>query len=145
MGFVLLLVIMISTLWITGLVSPWSPDFKTQQINPAVFQASTAQVQDGAKLFYERGCQYCHAIDVNNQSVGGQRGPDLSTVGSRLNKEQMVVRILNGGNNMPAFGTILKPEELDALVAFLQTRKIAEGGHQGQVQGLPVSLTNQNK
>jgi ubiquinol-cytochrome c reductase cytochrome b subunit len=145
MGFVLLLVIMISTLWITGLVSPWSPDFKTQKIDPAVFQASTAQVQQGSKLFYDRGCQYCHALDINSKSVGGARGPDLTTVGSRLNKEQMIVRILNGGVNMPAFGSLIKPEELDALVAFLQTRKIAEEGKQGQVQGLPVSLTNQNK
>ena len=29
----------------------------------------------------------------------------------------------NGGNNMPAFGSSLKPQELDALVAFLESRK----------------------
>jgi len=35
----------------------------------------------------------------------------------------MVIRIVNGGNNMPAFGSSLKPQELDALVAFFQSRK----------------------
>jgi mono/diheme cytochrome c family protein len=35
----------------------------------------------------------------------------------------MVIRISNGGHNMPAFAGTLKPEELDALVAFLKTRK----------------------
>jgi ubiquinol-cytochrome c reductase cytochrome b subunit len=35
----------------------------------------------------------------------------------------MVIRIVNGGTNMPAFGPSLKPGELDDLVAFLETRK----------------------
>jgi ubiquinol-cytochrome c reductase cytochrome b subunit len=35
----------------------------------------------------------------------------------------LVIRIVNGGTNMPAFGPSLKPGELDALVAFLETRK----------------------
>jgi ubiquinol-cytochrome c reductase cytochrome b subunit len=37
----------------------------------------------------------------------------------------MIIRIVNGGTNMPAFGPSLKPGELDALVAFLETRKRA--------------------
>jgi ubiquinol-cytochrome c reductase cytochrome b subunit len=35
----------------------------------------------------------------------------------------MIIRIVNGGNNMPAFGSSLKPQELDVLVAFLESRK----------------------
>jgi mono/diheme cytochrome c family protein len=35
----------------------------------------------------------------------------------------LVIRIVNGGTNMPAFGPTLKPGELDALVAFLETRR----------------------
>jgi ubiquinol-cytochrome c reductase cytochrome b subunit len=34
-----------------------------------------------------------------------------------------VIRIVNGGGNMPAFGSSLKPPEIDALVAFLESRK----------------------
>ena len=54
---------------------------------------------------------------------GGQRGPNLTTVGARLSPEQITIRILNGGNNMPSYASILKPDELDALVAFLRSRK----------------------
>ena len=35
----------------------------------------------------------------------------------------MIIRISNGGRNMPGFAATLKPEELEALVAFLQSRK----------------------
>jgi ubiquinol-cytochrome c reductase cytochrome b subunit len=35
----------------------------------------------------------------------------------------MIIRIVNGGGNIPAFGSSLKSQELDALVAFLKSRK----------------------
>jgi ubiquinol-cytochrome c reductase cytochrome b subunit len=34
-----------------------------------------------------------------------------------------VIRIVNGGVNMPAFGNALKPEELAEITTFLQSRK----------------------
>jgi len=36
---------------------------------------------------------------------------------------EMVGRITNGGPNMPAYVSSLTQEELDAIVAFLATRK----------------------
>jgi mono/diheme cytochrome c family protein len=49
--------------------------------------------------------------------------PDLTYIADKLTRDNMVIRIVNGGNNMPAFGSSLKPQELDALVAFLESRK----------------------
>jgi mono/diheme cytochrome c family protein len=34
----------------------------------------------------------------------------------------LITRIVNGGVNMPAYANSLKPGEIDALVAFLQSR-----------------------
>jgi ubiquinol-cytochrome c reductase cytochrome b subunit len=39
-----------------------------------------------------------------------------------LKPDDLVIRIVNGGVNMPAFGATLKPGELDDLVAFLESR-----------------------
>jgi ubiquinol-cytochrome c reductase cytochrome b subunit len=54
---------------------------------------------------------------------GGLKGPDFSHLASRLSPDEMTVRIVNGGANMPAYGGLLKKEELNALLAFLSTRK----------------------
>jgi ubiquinol-cytochrome c reductase cytochrome b subunit len=34
----------------------------------------------------------------------------------------MIIRIVNGGVNMPAYGATLKPGEIEYLVAFLESR-----------------------
>ena len=80
---------------------------------------SSTAVVTGAKLFHEKGCEFCHAIG----GQGGKRGPDLTLVAGRMSPLEMVGRITNGGPNMPAYVSVLTQEELDAIVAFLATRK----------------------
>jgi hypothetical protein len=48
----------------------------------------------------------------------------LNYVASRLPKSQLISRISNGGGNMPAYAANLTQADMDALVAFLETRKI---------------------
>ncbi len=98
----------------------WSPDFSAKPLPPSIVGAPKDElVARGAVLFHERGCEYCHAVSGH----GGKRGPDLTQVGLRLPDDELVLRILNGAPNMPAFAASLSPQEVSALVKFLHTRR----------------------
>jgi len=116
---VCLSIIMIGSLWVEGQRSPWSPNFQALPLSEKTIGAKSGPVFNGARLFHDKSCLNCHLI----QGHGGRRGPDLTFIADELSYDNMVLRIVNGGNNMPAYGSSLKPEELDALVAFLESRK----------------------
>ncbi len=80
MGFVLATLVMVGTLWIAGQQASWSPNFDAQPLAASVVNSSDPHVINGSKLFLSKGCEYCHTIG----GQGGQRGPNLSEVGSRL-------------------------------------------------------------
>lgn len=117
---VIVTVSMIGAFWYAGVKSPWSPNFNPRPLSDAVVGVSSGPVAEGAKVFYRKGCLNCHLIETD----GGRRGPNLSHIGDKLTRADLVVRIANGGNNMPAFANNLTPDELDNVVAFLQSRSI---------------------
>ena len=118
-GAVGLTTLSIATLIWYGSTSPWSPSFNPAPLPNRITQGLTGPAARGAQLFESESCSKCHTI----AGTGGQRGPDLTTVGRRLNTDELTWRIANGGNNMPAFGAALQSDELDALVAFLAQLK----------------------
>jgi ubiquinol-cytochrome c reductase cytochrome b subunit len=115
---VIVAVLMVGTLWRLAEQAPWSPNFAAQPLTAQDLGASAADVWPGSQLFYVKGCQYCHSIN----GKGGHRGPDLSAVGTRLTKQQITTRILNGGTNMPAYAATMSPGALNLLVEFLSSR-----------------------
>jgi ubiquinol-cytochrome c reductase cytochrome b subunit len=115
---IILTITSIFALWFEGTKSPWSPNFDPEPLTPRIIGAASGPVFEGARLFQGKSCLNCHLI----QGHGGRRGPDLTYIGDELKRDDIVIRIVNGGNNMPAFGPTLKPWELDDLVAFLQSR-----------------------
>jgi ubiquinol-cytochrome c reductase cytochrome b subunit len=115
---VLLTVTAIAALWIEGERAPWSPNFDPRPLTPQIVGATSGPVFVGAQLFQEKSCLDCHLI----QGRGGHRGPDLTFIADRLTKSDIIIRIVNGGVNMPAFGATLKPGEINDLVAFMESR-----------------------
>jgi len=119
-GIVAVFGVSVAALVSLGTAAPWSPNLADNLALPAeVKQSLSPTAAQGAGVFEQRGCINCHQI----AGVGGQRGPELSQVGGRLSANELTWRILNGGRNMPGYGTILSPEETSALVEFLSSRK----------------------
>ncbi len=73
--------------------------------------------RQGQIVFQDKQCRNCHMLG----GVGGQRGPALDGVATRLTYDQLVRQVLQGGGNMPAYGKNLSPPEVTALVSFLET------------------------
>jgi ubiquinol-cytochrome c reductase cytochrome b subunit len=104
-----------------GVASPWSPQMNAwsgDPIPPDMVKKSTPRQLQGAVVFQNKDCRNCHALE----GQGGQRGPDLTTVGARLTSGQLIDQVSNGtpgGGNMPAYGKQISPAEMTALVDFL--------------------------
>src|SRR5262249_22372006 len=118
-GIVALCTVSVAALVQVGQQAPWSPLLGAVTLPASVKDGLTGTAVQGARNFETRGCINCHQI----AGVGGLRGPDLTRVGVRLSPDQLTWRILNGGRNMPAYGTTLMPAEVSALVDFLSTRR----------------------
>ena len=71
--------------------------------------------RQGALVLQNKQCRNCHMLD----GAGGQRGPTLDSIASRMTEDQIIRQVLQGGGNMPAYGNALTPSETKALVRFL--------------------------
>jgi ubiquinol-cytochrome c reductase cytochrome b subunit len=110
----------IGTLTWLGTFSPWSPDMEAWSEAPTptdYVKGRTPLELQGAILIQSKQCRNCHALG----GEGGQRGPALDDVATRLTPDQIVRQIIQGGGNMPAYGKNLSPAEVNAIVAFLTT------------------------
>jgi ubiquinol-cytochrome c reductase cytochrome b subunit len=112
-------VIMIGALWRYGAIAPWTPHFDAQPLNAQQSGATSGPVLEGAQFFYSKGCEYCHTV----HGQGGVRGPDLTHVADRLPVTQITAIIASGRGNMPAYVNNLTPDEMQAIVAFLEAQK----------------------
>lgn len=103
-----------------GVTTPWSPvmnAWSSDAVPQKYIHDRTPLEREGALVFQNKQCRNCH--EVGGQ--GGQRGPELDSVATRLTEDQLVRQVLQGGGNMPAYGNALSPAETTALVAFLKT------------------------
>jgi ubiquinol-cytochrome c reductase cytochrome b subunit len=110
----------LSTLAYVGTYAPWSPVMDAWSALPTPVQylkgRSPLELQ-GALVLQNKQCRNCHRLG----GEGGLRGPAFDGVATRLTRDQLIRQVIQGGGNMPAYGKNLKPQEVTALVAFLQT------------------------
>ncbi len=117
---VIFIMLVICTLTYMGDTSPWSPHMSAWSSNavPVQYVKGRSPLEmHGALLFQNKQCRNCHSLG----GVGGERGPALDAVATRLTGPELVRQIIQGGGNMPAYGKKLKPAEVEAIVAFLGT------------------------
>jgi len=112
--------LVVGVLTYMGETSPWSPKMSAwsgDAIPVKFVRGRTPLELRGALVFQNKQCRNCHALG----GTGGQRGPALDEVATRLTKEELVRQVIQGGGNMPAYGKKLSPAEVDALVSFMAT------------------------
>jgi ubiquinol-cytochrome c reductase cytochrome b subunit len=121
---VVMVLLVVGTLTWLGTFAPWSPVMNAWSALPTpsayLKERSPLQLQ-GAVLVQEKQCRNCHSLG----GEGGLRGPALDDVATRLTHDQLIRQVLQGGGEMPAYGKNLRPPEVTALVAFLETLRPA--------------------
>jgi len=103
-----------------GTYTPWSPIMDAWTADPIPVEYlhnRTPLERQGALVLQAKQCRNCHSIGGS----GGQRGPALDSIASRMTEDQIIRQILQGGGNMPAYGNALNPSETKALMRFLMT------------------------
>ena len=100
---VILIVLIVTTLAGLGLVVPWSPHMDAWSAVPTPVEyvkGRTPLELQGALVIQNKQCRTCHALEGR----GGERGPTLDGVATRLTRDQLIRQVLQGGGNMPAYG-----------------------------------------
>jgi cytochrome c oxidase cbb3-type subunit 3 len=97
-----------------------------------VLRGAGAQVLEGERL-YQRDCAFCHAADGSAKSwIGRFLEPhprDLTDARAMagMTRERLTSVITDGldGTSMPAWKSVLRPEEIEAVAAYVERAFIA--------------------
>ncbi len=119
---VLFIALVLGVLTYLGQKAPWSPkmDAWSGDAVPIKYLQHRKPVElRGAAVFQNKQCRNCHSLG----GAGGERGPALDDIASRMTYDQLVRQVIQGGGNMPAYAKQLNPAEVDSLVSFLITLK----------------------
>src|SRR5215510_13850722 len=86
---VLLMIVSLAAFTQLGTYAPWSPKmdaWSSAPIPPKLLDGRSALERQGAVVFQAKQCRNCHALG----GEGGQRGPALDTVATRLTADQLI-------------------------------------------------------
>jgi len=85
--------------------------------NPPTNNDSGKDSTDGATLFSTLGCAGCHTLAAAGST--GNVGPNLDQ--AKPSKALVIDRVTNGKGGMPAFGSQLSAEQIDAIATYVST------------------------
>ncbi len=117
---VVLVTTCIGVLTYEGATSPWSPDmdaWSAYETPKSELAGRTPLERAGAVVIQYAQCRNCHQLG----GLGGERGPALDDVATRLSYDQLVRQVQQGGGNMPAFGKNLSSAQTEAVALFMST------------------------
>ncbi len=93
---------------------------------PASESPRTAAVVNAGRIVFDQRCEICHFIDSNAQKIGpGLKGLFARARfagGAKVNDASVAHMIDEGGKDMPGYQGVLKPGQVQALIAYLKTR-----------------------
>lgn len=113
---------MVLVLWVPAIVAGTQlPGGKTNG-NAANHKAA---VVDAGRIVFNQRCEICHFSDSRAKKIG----PGLKdlfararlTDGNRVTDSSVAGVITDGGKNMPGYGDLLKPGQIQALIAYLKS------------------------
>lgn len=114
-----LLVLGVAALGIKGAFTPAPPTAQAVAIVEPAGQLS-ALARSGREVFQQQNCATCHTV----KGVGGQLGPDLTTIGQQLSASWLLSHLENPTPPMPSIH--LSNDELMSLTAYLLSLKSVE-------------------
>jgi len=105
--------------------SPAAQPAKPASAPNGATMVNASKGQDPKSLISENSCLTCHRIG----GEGGDIGPSLNGVGTRLTEEQIRAAIVSppaktragSPNPMPPYGGKIKGEDLDRLIQYLKS------------------------
>ena len=99
-----------------------------QQSSSSASSAALNDLQTKGKVLYNQNCRLCHtpeAAKAKDPTPGESVGPSLvGLFGPPRSRAEAAVKVfVQAGvpNKMPGFRYGLKPEEIDAIIAYLKT------------------------
>lgn len=80
---------------------------------------------DKSASIFKSKCAVCHGPGGKGDSPAGKSlgAADLTKVTAGKSAAELKTVIQNGKGKMPAYGKSLKPEEIDAMVAYVKSLK----------------------
>jgi cytochrome c5 len=90
---------------------------KDIEVPTSELNSTSAEKANYGKQVYSAYCEKCHGTDGTNGSMG------LDLTVTQFDHAAIAERITNGAGSMPPFKDVLNAQELDAVVAFVETLK----------------------